>query len=585
MAQTQVTQKGGPSKKQIMAIRVGVIAATVLLLLVITSMTVILARRPDDAILHGVKIEQIDVSGKTREEAIATLQENLVFDLGDKTLNVTCEDRTETITVSEFVDGYDYEGAVNKAFEVGRDGNWFTNATKAIAVALGGEEISIDYLVDEVMVTQFVDELQKNVESLVVQNQYTIENNKLKFVNGKKGYAIDKQKLADDIQMQLKSKSEYTAVETSISEVFPDPYDVEKIYNEIHREPKDARIETVDGVTRIEKASNGYDLDKNALQELLDANSDNTQPYYLDLTVIEPQVKQVDESSLFGDTLSTFTSKIRDNDSNRLNNVRKAAESINGVILNPGELFSYNDTLGPVTAEAGYKSANVYSSGKIEKGIGGGVCQVSSALYSALLLADMDIVTRYNHSLIVSYVPYGQDATVSSGDIDLRFRNNTNAPMKIVASMDKNGVYITLRGDNPQPGKKITIENITVETIPIQTTVKEEPSLPAGKVKVDQNGMTGYVIDTYKNIYIDGALAEREYVSRSRYKMLERVELHGAAGTAQPTPEPTQAPVQQTQQPTVQQPVQTPEQPVQTQEVQITPESVQQSGTEVTPAA
>ncbi len=585
MAQTEVTQKGRPSKKQIIAIRVAIIAAAVLLLLIITSTTVILARRSDDTILHGVKIEQIDVGGKTREDAIATLQENLVFDLGDKTLNVTCEDRTETITVSEFIDGYDYEGAVNKAFQIGREGNWVTNAAKTIAVAVNGEEVPIDYLADEVMVTQFVDELQKNVDSLVVQNQYAIENNKLKFVNGKKGYAIDKQKLADDIQAQLKSKNEYTAVETSISEVFPEPYDVEKIYNEIHREPQDARIETVDGVTRIEKASNGYDLDKKALQELLDANVDNTEPYYLDLIVIEPQVKQVDESSLFGDTLSTFTSKIRDNDSNRLNNVRKAAESINGVILNPGELFSYNDTLGPVTAAAGYKSANVYSSGKIEKGIGGGVCQVSSALYSALLLADMDIVTRYNHSLIVSYVPYGQDATVSSGDIDLRFRNNTNAPMKILASMDKNGVYITLRGENPQPGKKITIENITVETIPIQTTVKEDPSLPAGKVKVDQNGMTGYVIDTYKNIYIDGALVEREYVSRSRYKMLERIELHGVSGTVQATPEAPQAPVQQTQQPAVQQPVQTPAQPVPTQEVQATPESVQQTGLEATPAA
>ena len=316
---------------------------------------------------------------------------------------------------------------------------------------------------------------------------------------------------------------------------------------------------SVDGVTRIEKASDGYDLDKDALKQLLEANRDNSEPYYLNLVVIEPQIKKVDDSSLFGDTLSTFTSKIRDSDSNRLNNVRKAAQSINGVVLNPGELFSYNDTLGPVTAAAGYKSANVYSSGKIEKGIGGGVCQVSSALYSALLMADMDIVTRYNHSLIVGYVPYGQDATVSSGDIDLRFRNNTNAPMKIVASMDNRGVYITLLGNNPQPGRKISIENVTIETIPVKTTTKDDPGLPEGKVQVEQKGMTGYVIDTYKNIYVNGTFVKREYVARSHYKMLERIELRGTTPVA-PTPaaEPVQPQEPAEQQPAEQQPQEQP---------------------------
>lgn len=560
MAETSINQEQRASEKQILAIKIAVISVAVIILFMLTSSIVILAQRSDDTILKGVSIEQIHVGGKTKDEAVALLKESIVFDMGDKTLEVKSNDQTDTVTVKELIEGYDYEAAVEKAFQVGREGNWLTRAMKAIGTAVAKEKIVLEYRADEVMITQFVDELQKKVDSPVVQNQYSIENNKLKFVNGTKGYAVDKNKLLNDIGAQLKVKSENAVVETMITEVFPDAYDVDKIYSEIHREPQNARIETVDGVTRIEKASNGYDFDKTALKQLLDANTDNTEPYYLELVVMEPEIKKADESSLFKDTLSTFTSKIRDSDSNRLNNVRRAAQSINGVVLNPGELFSYNDTLGPVTAAAGYKAANVYSSGKIEKGIGGGVCQVSSALYSALLMADMDIVTRYNHSLIVGYVPYGQDATVSSGDIDLRFRNNTNAPMKIVASMDNSGVYITLLGNNPQPGRKITIENVTIETIPVKTTIKEDASLPAGKIQVDQKGMTGYIIDTYKNIYVNGTHVKREYVSRSHYKMLERIELHGTTPVASPEPtkEPAQPPVSQTQQPVEQPPVQQP---------------------------
>ncbi len=563
MAETSIQQEHKASEKQILAIKIAVISVAVIILFMITSAIVILAQRSDDTILHGVFIEQIDVGGKTKDEAVALLKDRIVFELGDKLLEVKSNDQTDTITVNELIEGYDYAAAAEKAFQVGREGNWFTNAVRAIGTAVGKVNVALEYKADEVMITQFVDELQKKIDSPVVQNQYSIESNKLKFINGTKGYAIDKSKLMSDISGQLKAKTEKAAVETTITEVFPDAYDVDKIYSEIHRDPQNARIETVDGVTRIEKASNGYDLDKDALKQLLEANKDNSEPYYLNLVVIEPQIKKVDDSSLFGDTLSTFTSKIRDSDANRLNNVRKAAQSINGVVLNPGELFSYNDTLGPVTAAAGYKSANVYSSGKIEKGIGGGVCQVSSALYSALLMADMDIVTRYNHSLIVGYVPYGQDATVSSGDIDLRFRNNTNAPMKIVASMDNSGVYITLLGNNPQPGRKITIENVTIETIPVKTTTKDDPSLPEGKVQVEQKGMTGYVIDTYKNIYVNGTFIKREYVARSHYKMLERIELRGSTPVV-PTPtgetvqpqEPAEQPTEQ--QPAVQQPQEQP---------------------------
>lgn len=539
--------------KRLKAMKIGGIAVAAAVLVLLISSIAILARRSDDTILSGVRIENIGVGGLTREQAVEKVQTNIVFEDNDTMLQVVTDGQTDNVKVNELIDGYDYEKAAEEAFQIGRGGNRIKNALKAIGVAIGKENIALEYKTDDVMIAQFVDTLQAKIESPVVQNQYSLEKNKLKFVNGTKGFAVDKQKLLDDIAAVLKTKTDEPTVQTAMVEVVPEAYDVEKIYAEIHREAKNAGIETVDGVVRIEQAQNGYDFDKTALTQLLEENRDNTEPYYLELTVTEPTIKKVDDSTLFRDTLSSFTSRIKDSDANRLNNVRRAAQSINGVVLNPGEVFSYNNTLGPVTAANGYKSANVYSGGKIEKGIGGGVCQVSSALYSALLQADMEILTRYNHSLIVSYVPYGQDATVSSGSIDLRFRNNTNAPMKIVASMDNSGVYVTLRGINAHPNRKITIENVTIETIPVQTTVKEDAGLATGQVKVEQKGMTGYVVDTYKNIYENGSFVKREYVSRSRYKMLERIEVHGTApvqaepvqaAPAEVTVQPTEAPVQ-----------------------------------------
>lgn len=130
----------------------------------------------------------------------------------------------------------------------------------------------------------------------------------------------------------------------------------------------------------------------------------------------------------------------------RATNVRLAAEACNGVVLAPGETFSYNETLGERTEERGYKSAVQYAAGQITEGIGGGICQVSSTLYCAALYADLEITNRVNHSRRVEYVPCGMDAAVSWGTLDFCFRNNTEYPIKIEAEYKDDTVFIRLLG-------------------------------------------------------------------------------------------------------------------------------------------
>ena len=211
-----------------------------------------------------------------------------------------------------------------------------------------------------------------------------------------------------------------------------------------------------------------------------------------------PQNTKADTSGLFTQTLATYTSKITDKNADRLENVKLAAQKINGVILNPDEIFSYLSYVEPITKAAGYKVANVYANGTVTQDVGGGVCQVSSALYSALLYANLEVTKRYAHSLTVAYVPMGMDATVASGEIDLRFKNNTNEPLKIVTHFTNSGVTATLLGKKTDNNLKIEIENQTVQTLYPQEEITEDPALPEGERVVDYGGKNGYIVQTYK---------------------------------------------------------------------------------------
>ena len=130
----------------------------------------------------------------------------------------------------------------------------------------------------------------------------------------------------------------------------------------------------------------------------------------------------------------------------RITNITLASKSCDGVILMPGEIFSFNDALGERTVERGYKEATVYVNNSSTKGIGGGICQVSSTLFAAALYADLEIVERTNHSLAVGYLPLGMDAAVSWGTLDFRFRNNTDYPIRLSVTYEKGNINVEIWG-------------------------------------------------------------------------------------------------------------------------------------------
>jgi len=300
---------------------------------------------------------------------------------------------------------------------------------------------------------------------------------------------------------------------------------VEEIYRQVVKPAVDAKYEIRDGCGYLVPHQDGMAFNKTEAAAIIEKNRNNDRPYIIPLNVLKPKVYSSNpESQLFKDTLSCAASKMTNHNENRLNNLRLAASKINGVILNPNETFSYNTYIGEVSYENGFREATIYSDGKLGRGIGGGVCQISSVLYSAALQANLKIIKRSNHSFTVDYLPLGHDATFAGSEKDLRFKNSTKNPIKILASVDDNGAYVTILGTNPDKDIGISIENIIRKTIPFKTIQSVDSSLPDNTIMIVQKGKNGYEVDTYRILSKNGNTIKREFIYKSKYASLDQIE-------------------------------------------------------------
>ena len=253
------------------------------------------------------------------------------------------------------------------------------------------------------------------------------------------------------------------------------------------------------------------------------------------LTVTQPDITQeILADRLFADLLGQGTSQVSGS-SNRKFNVKLSAEACNGVILMPGEEFSYNNTTGSRSADKGYLPAPVYSGGASVDETGGGICQTSSTIYYAVLHTTLEIVERHAHMYSVGYVPDGMDATVYFGLSDFRFKNNTDYPVKIVTeSYDKNGLrYLTVKlyGTNVD-GRYAVPERTQFDFVSPTTQYRADESIPQGTTKVDakQNAYTGRSARAWRVIYEkDGTLVEKQDLGVSTYKMRPTTILYNPA--------------------------------------------------------
>ncbi|SCW70484.1 Vancomycin resistance protein YoaR, contains peptidoglycan-binding and VanW domains [Paenibacillus tianmuensis] len=222
----------------------------------------------------------------------------------------------------------------------------------------------------------------------------------------------------------------------------------------------------------------------------------------------------------------------------RVHNVRSTAASLQDVLLKPGEVFDYAPFIERTERRFGFKEAPVIVNGKLVPGIGGGICQVSSTLYNAVLRAGLAVVERRNHSLPVSYVALGQDATFATGHINFKFRNSTNHYLLIRTSSDERSVTVKLFGQTP-PDITYEIESKTLETLAPPVKYVLNPTLPSGKQEIVMQGKPGYVVETFRFKKQNGVVISQEKVSRDTYHAQPTVVASGGgSGTLDRTAPP-----------------------------------------------
>lgn len=244
--------------------------------------------------------------------------------------------------------------------------------------------------------------------------------------------------------------------------------------------------------------------------------------------IVEPRGSK-DELSQITDLLGGYSTNYRDSNANRCTNITVAAGLINGTILYPGDEFSVADAIGPLDASNGYKLAGAYENGQTVESYGGGVCQVSSTLYNAVILAELEVTERSNHSMIVSYVKPSMDAAIAGDYKDLCFVNNQDLPIYIEGYTVGKDVFFNIYGHETRPANRV----VTYES---EVVSKEQPGIqfvatgdPVGYIGVAQSAHVGYVARLWKVVTVDGVEESREIVNKSTYKSSPKIVNVGTA--------------------------------------------------------
>ena len=298
---------------------------------------------------------------------------------------------------------------------------------------------------------------------------------------------------------------------------------ISKIAKAVNRPHKDARMTIADGELRIEQDSSGIKLDeKKSVKVIWQAMMDGSAAVSLPIDIDKPDITAKDASAI--DTLlATFTTRFNPGKRDRTHNLILAATQVNGIIIKPGTQFSYNDIVGPRVGERGYREAPIFVKGKLEPGMGGGICQVSSTIYNVVLLSGLKVLQRGPHSRTVPYVRPGRDATVAYGSRDFRFENSNASPIALISRLDRSQLTVEIYGaaDDKKNIDIFTSKPIYSAIAGVMTVA--DPTLPTGTTKVLDVGARGVQVIVYRRVKKTDGTSVTEVVSRDKYPSQKRI--------------------------------------------------------------
>ena len=500
-----------------------IILGIIFFMIVIFSTIFALININNTDIISGVKIEGIDVSGLSKEDAKAKI--DLVYnEKKQKDILLKYQDYDVTINPELIEASYNTEGAVEEAISIGKNSNIIVNNYNILFALIGQKNIDVNLTINEEEAKKTIESIESNIPGVVVEPDYYIEEDKLIITKGKEGLKINIDDLVKKIKNNLSninSNQEY--IEIPVINKVPEQIDIEKIHEEVYKEVKDAYY--TKEPFKIYPEVEGVDFNVEEAKALL---KEDKEQYEIQLTITKPKVttSQIG-SEAFPDLLATYSTKYDGGDVDRTTNLRIACQKINDKVVLPGEIFSYNKALGKRTAAAGYKNAKVYENGEVVDGIGGGICQISSTLYNAILMANMEATERRNHQFVTSYTPAGRDATVVYGLTDFKFKNTRTYAVKIKASCSNGIATVSIYGIKEENEYSVSFSTKTISTIPYTVKYVDDNTLTIGTEKVKQKGANGRITQTYIIKSLNGKVVSSKLLSKDTYNAMQRIILRG----------------------------------------------------------
>lgn len=530
IAKAEVLEEKENNKRKIIIILIVLIIVLAVILVFSTIFAFI--HSTTGKITSGVKVGNVDVSGLTYEEANNKLEKS--FDnVSSFSIDLNFKDNEYSYTIdSKDIDfACNFTNQLDEAYSVGRKGNIVKSNYSIILTNFIHKNFKVDYKYNEDILNSIVNDVSKSVPGIISQYSYYIEGDELIINPGTDGVQVQEEKLKEMIENSIlnrdpsKTNSKNIVIEIPYKEVKADPIDMEKIYNEVQTEPKDASYTPA---TETEKAKIFKDIDgiecSISLDEAKAKLAEQTNEYIIPITRKKANITINDIGlEAFPDKLQEFSTRYDASLYGRSENLRIATSKIDGTVLMPGEQFSFNEVVGERTVQEGYKNAAIYSGDGVEDGLAGGICQISSTLYNVALLANLQIDERYNHSFKPTYVEAGRDATVVYGVKDFKFTNTRSYPIKIEGDAENGVVTFSLFGIYEDVEYNINITSKINETFPYSVRTVQDSTLAPGQQVIKQIGATGYKSTTYKETILNGAIINKEVISTDTYKAMERI--------------------------------------------------------------
>lgn len=469
----------------------GILTLIFVILLSITFFTFTLINTQNDKITKGVYIMNIDVSNLTKEEAKQKVTDYINSSLPEE-IKLKHNDFETSISTSQLSIYFNIDEAVEIAYQIGKTGNIFENNLVILKTLFSKTIINPGFAIDEEQLKKDLQNISNNLPDKIIETSYYIEENNLIITKGKPGNVVKIEESANYIKNAINNLKD-TPLELITEKQSPKPIDINSIYNEIHKEPVDAYY-TQNPYTVV-PSENGLDFAisledaKNLLQEEKDE-------YTIPLKILYPNVTtNMIGTEAFPDMLSNFSTKYDASNKNRTTNLILAAKKINGTVLMPGETFSYNKVVGERTIAAGYKEAPIYVNGRVENGLGGGICQITTTLYNAVLYANLEVIERSNHQFIPSYANASRDATVVYGAIDFKFKNNREYPIKITCSVANGTANFKIFGLKSENDYEVQITS-----------------------RITSTTSSAIYSEAYKTLKKNGVVVSTERISKDTYK-------------------------------------------------------------------